>query len=138
MPTTVPEERIPVAVGVIPDRSGRLLLQQRLEGTPCAGQWEFPGGKLEPGESAGEALCRELREELGIEVRRASRLIEIRHDYPHARVRLEVMRVEAFEGEPRGAEGQAVAWVTAEEAEKLDLLPAAYPILRALGAEQES
>lgn len=130
MPITAPD-RIPVSVGVISDRSGRLLLQQRLEGTPCAGQWEFPGGKLEPGESAEQALRRELQEELGIVVRKTLPLLQVCHDYDHARVRLEVMLVEEFDGEPHGAEGQTVIWLSPEEARKLDLLPAAWPILSA-------
>ncbi|MEA3292300.1 MAG: 8-oxo-dGTP diphosphatase MutT [Pseudomonadota bacterium] len=135
MPTIDPD-RILVAVGVISDHGGRLLLQQRLEGTPCAGQWEFPGGKLEAGESAEQALRRELQEELGIAVQQSTPLLQLCHDYPHAKVRLEVMRVEAFGGEPHGAEGQSVVWVSPEEAATLDLLPAAWSILAALPRSQ--
>ena len=129
MPTTAPEARIAVAVGVLSDKRGRMLLQQRQAGTPCAGQWEFPGGKLEVGESVEQALHRELYEELGITVRNCRSLLEICHDYAHARVRLQVLLVGAFDGEPRGREGQRVAWASYAEAAALDLLPAAWPIL---------
>src|SRR5262249_60403622 len=84
---------VAVAAAVLQRRDGHVLLAQRLAGTPYAGYWEFPGGKLEPGESAPTALARELREELGIEVIRAAPWLTRRYAYPHASVELDFFRV---------------------------------------------
>ncbi len=131
MDTAVPENRLHVVVGVIADSRGRLLIQQRRPGTPKAGQWEFPGGKVEPGESPGLALARELEEELGIEHVVSTPLAKIRHDYDHARVWLDTRLVTSFRGQARGREGQSVAWVHAEEIPRYDVLEAVHPILAA-------
>ncbi len=133
-PITVPDGRLFVVVGVIADTQGRLLLQQRLKGTPCAGMWEFPGGKVEAGENATEALARELDEELGIQITQFSPLIQIAHDYNHANVWLDVYRVTAYERAAVAREGQDIRWLLPAEAEKLELLEAAWPILQAATA----
>ena len=99
-----------VAAAVIVRRDGAVLLAQRLAGTPYAGYWEFPGGKLEPGETAAQALKRELHEELGIDVMIATPWLTQRYEYPHAHVELEFFRVYAWKGEPFGRDGQAIAW----------------------------
>lgn len=99
--------RIPVVAAVLRDGRGRILLAQRPAGKELAGAWEFPGGKLEPGESPPEALVRELREELGIEARFGRRRICV----PGERVVLDVYDVESFSGIPQGHEGQALAWL---------------------------
>lgn len=99
------------------DSQGRVLLARRPLHVHQGGLWEFPGGKLEAGETPEQALRRELQEELGIDVLRARPLIQIRHDYPDKSVLLDVWRVEAFSGEPHGREGQPVEWVA------LDRLP---------------
>lgn len=131
MATDAPDNRLHVVVGVIEDSRGRLLIQQRRPGTPKAGQWEFPGGKVESGESPGTALARELEEELGIVDARSTPLAEIGHDYDHARVWLDTRLVTSFHGQARGREGQTIAWVPAEEIPGYDVLAAVHPILTA-------
>ncbi len=126
--------RIEVAAAVIHDTAGRFLLAQRPPGKAFEGYWEFPGGKVEPGESAAAAMCRELHEELGIDVD-----IDIVHpwltrdfEYPHASVRLRFFRIYAWRGEPRGCEGQQFCWQTPSAIDVAPILPANDPILRAL------
>lgn len=99
-----------VAVGVLTDAAGRILLARRPAELHQGGLWEFPGGKVEPGETVAEALGRELKEELGISVEASSPLLEVRHDYGDRQVFLDVHRVTAWRGEPRGVEGQPLAW----------------------------
>src|SRR3546814_12987205 len=95
----------------ITDARGRILLARRTAGRDLAGLWEFPGGKREPGETPEHALVRELREELGIEVKIGAPLIAVAQQYPHTRLCLDVRRVTRWRGTPRGHEGQALAWV---------------------------
>ncbi len=121
-----------VAVGLVFDRDGRVLLGQRPAGKPYAGWWEFPGGKLEPGESVAEALARELHEELGIEVRSSQPWIVREHSYPHARVRLHFRRVFDWTGEPVAREGQDFGWTRPDAIDREPLLPATVPILAML------
>ena len=121
-----------VAVAVLIRRDGKVLLAQRLPGTPYPGYWEFPGGKLEPGESAAQALARELSEELGIDVMRAAPWLVRRYVYPHAHVELNFFRVFDWQGEPRGRDGQALAWQTPGAFDVAPLLPANTALLRAL------
>ena len=104
-----------VAVAVIADDQSRILLARRHHNVHQGGLWEFPGGKLEPRETLADALRRECREELGIEVRAHRPLISIRHDYPDRRVLLDVHRVTEYQGEPRGLEGQPLAWVASSD-----------------------
>ena len=132
MPTIDPELRLQVAVGVLGNCRGQYLVQQRPKGKPCPGQWEFPGGKIEPGEIPRNALARELLEELGVTVLDAAALATIYHDYDHARVKLEVFSVTRFEGCPRGLEGQQTRWCNLTEIQQLDVLEAVYPIINEL------
>ncbi|WP_250473106.1 NUDIX domain-containing protein [Caballeronia sp. GAFFF1] len=125
-----------VAVGVMVQPGGRYLLAQRPEGKPYEGYWEFPGGKLEPGESVEAALGRELHEELGIDVTACALWRTLEHDYPHAYVRLFFCKVMEWTGTPRGREGQAIAWQTLP-VEVGPLLPAAIPVLEWLAAEAQ-
>lgn len=120
-----------VAVAVLL-RGGQVLLAQRLPGTPYAGYWEFPGGKLEAGETARDALVRELDEELGIRVTRAVPWLTQRFVYPHAHVELDFFRVFDWEGELHGRDGQAIAWQTPGAFDVEPLLPANTMVLRAL------
>ena len=122
--------RVAIAVLLRPD--GRVLVAQRLPGTPYGGYWEFPGGKLEAGESARDALLRELNEELGIGVLRAAPWLVQRYDYPHAHVELNFFRVFAWRGEPVGRDGQAIVWQRPGAFDVTPLLPANAAILRAL------
>lgn len=120
-------------VAAVPTRpDGRVLLARRPSGKVYAGHWEFPGGKVEPGESLEAALARELHEELGIVVSRASRWITRVFDYPHARVRLNFFRVFEWQGEPHPREGQVFSWQLPDAVEVTPLLPANFPILKAL------
>ena len=121
-----------VAVAILRRADGRVLLAQRLAGTPYPGYWEFPGGKLEPGESAQQALARELEEELGIEVAHAAPWLVRRYAYPHAEVELNFFRVFEWRGEPHGRDGQAIAWQAPGAFDVSPLLPANAAILRAL------
>ena len=124
---------VAVAVAVLQRSDGCVLLAQRLPGTPYPGYWEFPGGKVEPGESVRNALARELSEELGIEVTRAAPWLTQRYRYPHANVELAFFRVFDWRGEPHGRDGQAIAWQRPGAFEVEPLLPANTTILRALG-----
>lgn len=122
--------RLQVVVGILIKQS-KLLIQQRRAQTACAGQWEFPGGKLEAGETTAVALQRELLEELNIKVVTSQPLLEHRQDYAHANVTLHTHLVENWSGEPEGFEGQAIRWVSYREALDYDLLDGAYPLLEA-------
>jgi 8-oxo-dGTP diphosphatase len=111
---------------------GQFLLAQRPVGKVYAGWWEFPGGKIEPGEPAAKALRRELQEELGIVVTRAWPWISREYVYPHGHVRLKFFRVLEWEGEPHSRESQSLSWQRSREITVTPLLPANGPILRAL------
>ena len=121
-----------VLVGILQDAEGRVLVSQRLPGTHMAGYWEFPGGKRDEGETPVAALRRELAEELGIEVVDASHLIELVHEYAEKRVRLDVWRIERYDGVPQGLERQPLRWVALDELLEIGLLPADAPIVDAL------
>ena len=123
---------IQVAVGVLRRPDGRVFAAERLPGRHLAGQWEFPGGKLEPGESARAALGRELLEEVGVEVLAARPLIRFPCEYPDRRVRLEVFEVSEWRGRPHGREGQVTDWVEPEDLRRLDLVAGAIPIINAI------
>jgi len=124
-----------VLVGLIGDPSGRWLVNQRRPGSDLAGFWEFPGGKLERGETPLAALRRELSEELGIEVLSARPWLAFVHDYPDKRVRLDVWRVLDYRGAITAREAQRLDWVPADRLAALPLLPGDLPIVAALRAE---
>ena len=123
-----------VAAGILlrPDRS--MLLSSRPEGKPYAGSWEFPGGKLEAGESVEAALRRELQEELGITIAAAQPWKVTEHDYPHALVRLHWCKVFDWQGEFEMREGQRMAWQAWPPTVR-PLLPGAFPVLEMLAQE---
>ena len=123
---------IEVVAGVIRDRRGRILLARRTEGRDLAGLWEFPGGKHELGETAEEALKRELREELGVEIEIGGPVIRVPQAYPTKRLRLDVYDVRAWRGTVRGLEGQALAWVAPHKLVDYALPPADIPVVAAL------
>ncbi len=122
-------KRLEVAVGVLVNHSGQLLVQQRREGTDCAGAWEFPGGKVETDETPQQALQRELKEELGIKLETMQVLTVLEHDYAHANVRLHTFICEQWSGKPLGIEGQTILWAEPTAIAELDLLEAAVPLL---------
>jgi len=126
--------RIDVAVGILLAEDGRFLLASRPAGKPLAGFWEFPGGKLEPGETPADAVARELAEELGIAVEPAAGcrpLPPVEHDYPEMAVRLHPCLVTVWRGTPTPREGQELRWQagTAVDIGVGPLLPATLPIL---------
>jgi 8-oxo-dGTP diphosphatase len=123
---------VEVAAAVLQKTDGTFLLAQRPADKIWAGHWEFPGGKVEPGESARDALVRELHEELGIAVETAYPWLTRVFTYPHATVRLNFFRITAWQGEPHPHEGQQFSWQLAHEVSVKPLLPANAPIIRAL------
>ncbi len=123
---------IDVAAGVLTDARDRVLIAQRPPGAHQAGWWEFPGGKIETGESPYEGLVRELREELGIEVHAADALLTYTHEYPERIVTLHVFRVGNWSGRPSAVEGQALCWARVPALMDAGLLPADLPIVSAL------
>jgi 8-oxo-dGTP diphosphatase len=130
-------ERVPVdvAVGVLIDAAGRFLLTSRPPGKVYAGYWEFPGGKLEPGETVEAALRRELHEELGITIGVAEPWQTELMDYPHARVRLHFCKVREWRGEMQMREGQRMAWEQLPVS-VAPVLPGTLPVLGWFAAER--
>jgi 8-oxo-dGTP diphosphatase len=126
---------VDVAVGVLIDREDRFLLTSRPEGKVYAGYWEFPGGKLEAGESVAQALKRELHEELGIEIGAVQPWKVELMDYAHARVRLHFCKVFDWHGELQMREGQRMAWQTLPVT-VLPVLPGTIPVLQWFAAER--
>lgn len=123
-------EIIQKAVGVIRRlEDNRFLIAERPLGRPLGGMWEFPGGKVEPGEAIQDALARELQEEIGITVLQSSSLLQIYHESPDYSVMLHVYLIEHFEGEAQGLEGQKVQWVLPEELHQYEFPPASPKIL---------
>ena len=121
-----------VAVGVLYDAAGKILLAQRPADKPYPGYWEFPGGKIETGESAADALRRELHEELGIEIGVLYPWLKRIYAYPSRSVELNFFRVRDWRGELHGRENQQLSWQLPERADVAPMLPPNAPILRAL------
>ena len=130
-------ERAPVdvAVGVLIDPEGRFLVTSRPNGKVYAGHWEFPGGKVEAGETVEQALRRELHEELGIMIGPAQPWKTTLHDYAHALVRLHFCKVFEWRGEFEMREAQRMTWQTLPVAVK-PLLPGTLPVLAWLAEER--
>ena len=124
-----------VAVGVLVDPQGRFLLTSRPAGKVYAGFWEFPGGKVEAGESVEEALRRELHEELGITIGAARPWHVLMMDYPHARVRLNFCKVFAWRGDLEMRERQQMAWETLP-VQSVPVLPGTIPVLEWFAQER--
>lgn len=121
-----------VVAAAVTDPAGRVLIAQRPPGKHLAGHWEFPGGKLEPGEDRRAGLERELREELGISISTPRPLIRVRHTYDFGEVLIDMWVVRQYSGEARGLERQALRWCTQDELKFVQLLPADGPIVAAL------
>ena len=120
-----------VVAGVIRDREDNILIAKRPLHVHQGGKWEFPGGKIEVGESREQALVRELAEELGIQSTRFSPLIQIRHNYSDKSVLLDVWEVTEFEGLASGKEGQEIKWVAPAELNTYQFPAANKPIIKA-------
>ena len=122
---------VQVAAGVVVNAEGEILIAKRPMKKHQGGLWEFPGGKIEGGESAHQALARELQEEVGIHITVSEPLIKIKHSYPDKTVCLHVLRVTEFEGHAWGCEGQEVAWVSPDKLLHLEFPAANTPIVAA-------
>lgn len=114
--------RTDVAVGIIFNKAGQVLVGQRTVADRYLDKWEFPGGKLELGERVEQALFRELQEELAIEIHESSAMMVLDHNYPDRNVRLHVRIVNNYTGEPHGVEGQALLWCAVQDLYQLDFL----------------
>jgi mutator protein MutT len=121
-----------VVAAALFDSQGRVLIAQRPAGKHMAGRWEFPGGKIVPGESDAAALARELTEELGVQLKAAEPLMALAHEYPEYQVELSMWLVEAYAGEPRGLDGQRLKWVAPAGLSSEDMLEADRPFIEAL------
>ena len=127
-------KRIEVAVGVVYNQSGQILVGQRIVKDLYFEKWEFPGGKLEQGESTEQALVREFKEETGIQIKASVPLMLVEHDYPDRHVRLHVHTIREFDGQVQALEGQALKWVSLEQLNELDFLEGNQVILEKLEA----
>jgi len=128
---------VDVAVAVLLRDDGRVLLARRPEGKVYSGYWEFPGGKVEPGERVEEALRREIREELAVDIELAFPWITQVFVYPHATVRLHFYRVPAWQGALRATEHDALSWEHPDSVSVAPLLPANHPVLKSLSLPAE-
>ena len=124
-----------VVAAVIRAADGRVLLAKRPRGSHMGGLWEFPGGKVDDGEAPHDALTRELREELGLEVRVEKPITFAVHEEPGLRILLLFYAVQIVDGEPRGREGQAVKWVSVTDLPSYPTPPADAEIVRRLAEE---
>ncbi|USD20540.1 8-oxo-dGTP diphosphatase MutT [Microbulbifer variabilis] len=125
---------IHVAVGVVRRSDGKILIARRPDHLHMGGRWEFPGGKVESGESVQQALTRELLEEVAIEVDQLQPLVEIQHEYAEKTVLLDTWQVTAFSGEAQGREGQETAWVAVQELNNYQFPDANQAIIEAIKA----
>ena len=121
-----------VVAAALYHRDGRILIAQRPAGKHMAGRWEFPGGKVAPGESEADALVRELKEELGVDVADCRHLMRLKHSYDDRDVELSLWMVASFRGEPQSLEGQCLKWVRPERLMDEDILEADLPFVEAL------
>jgi mutator protein MutT len=120
---------IHVVAGVVIDAHERVLIAQRPAGKHLAGRWEFPGGKLEPGEGRVAGLARELKEEIGIAIGQPRPLMRLRHLYSYGEVLLDVWVIRRYSGEPQSLDNQRLRWCGLDELADADLLPADQPII---------
>jgi len=125
------EDYLHVAVGVIKNTEGQVLISLRHDAAHQGGLWEFPGGKVEQGESVEQALMRELKEELDISIDQLSPLIQVKHQYSDLNVLLDVWTVTCFSGKPKGCEGQKIKWVNVDQLTDYSFPKANMPIITA-------
>lgn len=129
---SIEPERIAVAVGLIFDSENKILIGQRTTPDAYEGKWEFPGGKIEPFESAEEALRRELWEEIGISVSHTVQFMTFEYDYPDRKVLLYFRLVERYEGNPIAREQQNLQWVQLSRLGEFDMLAPNISVIEAL------
>ena len=125
-------EVIHVAAAAIVNQHNEVLITRRADDAHQGGLWEFPGGKLNAGESVEQALLRELNEELGIELSSYRPLIKVTHHYPDKSVLLDVWKVDDYRGTPTGKEGQPVRWLSVDKLNTCEFPAADVPIIQAL------
>ena len=125
-------KRIEVAVGVLFNEEGQVLIGQRTVKDNYYQKWEFPGGKLETGETPQQALVREFDEEIGILINQSEDLMLLEHDYPDREVRLHVQVIKGYSGEISAMEGQALKWIDLTELSNIDFLSGNTPIVEKL------
>jgi 8-oxo-dGTP diphosphatase len=123
---------IRVVAAALYDEKGRVLIAERPPGRHLAGRWEFPGGKIDAGETEEQALSRELAEELGVALRRGRALLRLIHDYDDRRIDISMWVVEEFSGNPTGLDGQLLKWVAPAQLDAEDMLAADVPFIAAL------
>jgi mutator protein MutT len=122
-------------VAAVIRRDRKILITQRLADAHLAGLWEFPGGKVEPGESFEGALCREIREELGVEIRVKDEFFTVEHDYPTKSVRLHFFNCTIVEGEPEARDVADFQWVLPPELSQYEFPPADAELISRLARE---
>ncbi|MGB6975929.1 MAG: 8-oxo-dGTP diphosphatase MutT [Gammaproteobacteria bacterium] len=127
--------KVHVAVGVVFNSRGQVLVALRPKHADQSGLWEFPGGKVEPGETVQAALARELYEEVGIVVQSAEPLLQVPHHYPQREVLLDVWKVTAFQGHAYGREGQHIQWLFPHQLTQLAVPAANLVVVEAVMAE---
>lgn len=127
----MPGPLIRVAAGIV-SRDGRFLLQRRPPGSHMAGYWEFPGGKLEPGETTAAALAREMGEELAVEIDAVRPLWVVRHTYEDREVELHFLAARIAAGEPTALHADAIGWFVPGEMAALPILPADLEVVARL------
>ncbi|GGP41339.1 8-oxo-dGTP diphosphatase MutT [Shewanella saliphila] len=125
-------KRIHVAVGIVINPQKQILLAKRHDHLHQGGKWEFPGGKVETNESVSDALVRELKEEVNLDVNSTTEFMDISHDYPDKHVRLDIHLVTDFSGNASGMEGQQVKWVAIQSLNEYEFPEANKPILEKL------
>ncbi len=123
---------IRVVAAALYDSQGRVLIAERPRGKHMAGRWEFPGGKVTPGEDEREAIVRELAEELGVEVWEAHPFMRLKHAYPDREVELSLWIIVSYAGTPEPRDAQQLKWVPAAELAGEDILEADWPFIEAL------
>ena len=125
-------KRLHVVAGILRDKAGRFLITERVDDGPFHGLWEFPGGKIDRNESRETALKRELDEEIGVRPLLSEHFMSLQHDYPDRHVSIDFFLVTDWQNEPMGLEGQQLKWVTADNLNAEQLLPADLPVIEAL------
>lgn len=125
---------IDAAIGVLADSLGQVLVAQRPPGKICPGKWEFPGGKIEDGETSFDALRREMKEELGVDVLDGRPLVRHVNEFPDRLVNLDVWLINRWTGVAYGVENQPILWVSPEQVLTMDFLPGGDAILPPLMA----